>query len=59
MIQAEREMAAFGVSSKLNADWGFLMTLFELGRRTADAWLERNIGAIGAESSVDLQSLFF
>jgi NTE family protein len=59
MIQAEREMAAFGVSSKLNADWGFLMTLFELGRRTADEWLERNIGAIGAESSVDLQSLFF
>jgi NTE family protein len=24
MIQAEREMAAFGVSSKLNADWGVL-----------------------------------
>jgi NTE family protein len=59
MIQAEREMAAFGVSSKLNADWGFLTTLFDLGRATADEWLGRYLNAVGNESSVDLQSLFF
>lgn len=59
MVQAEQEMAAFGVSSKLNADWDFLTTLFDLGRATADDWLDRHFNTIGAESSVDLQHLFF
>jgi NTE family protein len=59
MVQAEKEMAEFGVSSKLNAEWGFLTTLFELGRKTGDEWLGRHFKTIGEDSSVDLQHLFF
>ena len=59
MIEAEQAMARFGVSSKFNADWDFLTRLFELGRRTADAWLARNYGRLGHESTVDMQPLFF
>jgi NTE family protein len=59
MIQAEREMARFGVSSKLNADWSFLTVLFDLGRATADEWLACHFRSLGVDSSVDLQQLFF
>src|ERR1700732_3787402 len=31
-IDAEQEMARFGVSSKFNADWDFVQELFALGR---------------------------
>ncbi len=59
MIGAEREIARFGVSSKLNADWDFLTTLFGLGRSTAAEWLDRHYDSLGNESSMDLQKLFF
>jgi NTE family protein len=59
MIQAEREMASFGVSSKFNLDSEFLAVLFDLGRTTAENWLAKNIDKLGVDSSVDLQSLFF
>ena len=59
MIGAEQEIARFGVSSKLNADWDFLITLFELGRSTAAQWLDRHYDSLGNESSMDLQKLFF
>jgi NTE family protein len=59
MIEAEQQMGRFGVSSKFNLDWGFLTELFNLGRRTADNWLERNYDRLGRESTVDMQKLFF
>ena len=59
MVQAEEEMAAFGVSSKYNLDWDFLRTLRQLGRDKADHWLKVNFDTIGQDSSVDLEKLFF
>ena len=59
MIEAEQQMGRYGVSSKYNLDWGFLTQLFDLGRRTADAWLEGNFDRLGHESTVDMQKLFF
>lgn len=59
MIQAEKEMARFGASSKFNLDGDFLDHLFRLGRRTAETWLSDNYKMLGAESSIDLQKLFF
>jgi NTE family protein len=59
MVQAEEEMAAFGVSSKYNVDGDFLLTLRDLGRRKADEWLKANFDALGRDSSVDLEKLFF
>jgi NTE family protein len=59
MIEAEDEMARYGVSSKLSPDWTFLLTLFELGRARTEAWLDRHFAKIGVDSSIDLQKLFF
>jgi NTE family protein len=37
----------------------FVTQLFDLGRRTADSWLQRNYDRLGHESTVDMQKLFF
>ena len=59
MIQAEKEMAKFGASSKLNIDRDFIDLLFELGRSTTETWLANNFRELGANTSIDLQKLFF
>lgn len=58
MIAAERELAAMGASSKLNADAAFLDHLFRLGEAQADAFLRESFEAIGARSSIDLAETF-
>jgi len=57
-IRSDETMTALGVSSKLNADWGFLSELRERGREQADAWLEEAFDAIGERSSVDIHADF-
>ena len=59
MIQAEKEMAHLGASSKFNLDRDFLELLFDLGGRTAEAWLAKNFGTLGVDSTIDLHKLFF
>lgn len=50
-------MAELGYSSKLNAEWDFLRTLRDEGRRSADAFLETYGAALGKRSTLDLDSL--
>ncbi|AXK37966.1 patatin-like phospholipase family protein [Crenobacter cavernae] len=57
-IDAEAEMTRLGVSSKFNADWGFLREVFALGRERADAWLTVNFDALGRRSSIDIADTF-
>ena len=59
MIQAEKEMAHLGASSKFNLDRDFLHLLFDLGGRTADGWLTQHFGKLGVDSTIDLNKLFF
>jgi NTE family protein len=59
MIQAEKEMAHLGASSKFNLDREFLELLFALGNRTADGWLENHFGSLGVDTTIDLNKLFF
>jgi len=59
IVEAERDMANFGSSSKFNVDMDFLEQLFALGRSAADRWMTSNFDSIGTKSSVDLQDLFF
>ena len=54
VIEAEQEMRSLSVSSKLNANWDFLMHLFEIGREKADAWVEAHLAKVGKESSTDI-----
>lgn len=53
----DEALAAFGASSKMNNEWGFLQHLHEIGRRAADQWLVENFTAIGNRSTVDLSGL--
>jgi NTE family protein len=57
-VDAEDEMRKLGVSSKLNAQWDFLMWLHELGRGRAGAFLDQHYDRIGRESSTDIGERF-
>lgn len=58
LIECEDELKPLGASSKLNSEWAFLTHLRDLGRGTADNWLERNFDRIGKASTFDLTDLF-
>ena len=58
-IDAEDKLNRLGVSSKLNADWEFLMWLHELGRERASVFLEQHYDKINVESSTDIVKKFF
>ena len=58
-IEAEDVIRNLSGSSKMNADWNFLMHLFELGRERADKWLSANFDRVGVETTVDLKSAYF
>ncbi len=57
-IDAEEELAGFGVSSKLNADWDFLMHLHELGRTRGAEFIDRHFDAVGESSSTKIEDKF-
>ncbi len=59
MIHAEKEMAQYGASSKMNLSSDFIELLFQLGRTTADSWLADNFSQVGVKTSIDMQKLFF
>jgi NTE family protein len=46
----------YEASSRLNAEWDFLVQLRDAGRRTARSWLAAHYGAIGVRGTLDLQS---
>lgn len=58
MIEAEDALEVFGASSKMNADWEFLIKLKEIGRKAAELWLDENFEKIGEQSTVDLREQF-
>jgi NTE family protein len=57
-ISADEVMQKLGVSSKLNADWDFLVHLHEAGRAYADAWVVENFDRLGVESTVDIRAQY-
>jgi NTE family protein len=59
VIEAEEFIRAFSWSSRLNADWDFLLHLHNMGRARADQWLAANFDQLGIESTVDLDTKYF
>ncbi len=57
-LDAEDAMRKLGTSSKLNAQWDFLMYLHRLGRERADSFLAAHYDKLGRESSTDLATRF-
>ena len=58
MIHCAEDLRDLAASSKLNADWGYLVKLFERGRDWADDWLDRHFDDLGRQSSFSLERLF-
>ncbi|HEY1608468.1 MAG TPA: patatin-like phospholipase family protein [Paraburkholderia sp.] len=50
-------MVSLGYSSKLNAEWAFVLMLFDEGRRAAAAFLEEDGASLGKHSSFDFDAL--
>jgi NTE family protein len=55
-IMSDR-LTEFGASSKLNAEWEFLVLLKEVGRNSADEFLASHGADVGHKSSADLDVL--
>ncbi|MCR9257852.1 MAG: patatin-like phospholipase family protein [Alphaproteobacteria bacterium] len=58
IVNARKQMRELDASSKLNAEWHFLQHLFEIGRGSAQRWLDENYDSLGKESSVDIREMF-
>lgn len=58
VVSADKALEPLSASSKMNAEWDFLEHLFDVGRRAAGRWLERNFEHLGARSSVDIRAMF-
>lgn len=58
IVHSRKHMRDLDASSKLNAEWSFLQHLFQIGRISADTWLDRNFDKLGRESSVDIREMF-
>ena len=50
-------LLALGASSKVNAEWEFLVKLRDEGRRAASEFLDAHGGDVGARSTADLDAL--
>jgi NTE family protein len=50
-------LTAFGASSKLNAEWDFVSTLRDEGRRAAGEFIDRHGADLGERSTADLDIL--
>lgn len=53
-IQNEEFMASLGVDTKYETDLGFLNSVKEVGRETADEWIKKNYHLLGKEMTMDL-----
>jgi NTE family protein len=51
-------MNALTPTSKYNADWDFLISLRDEGRRCAEDWLAKNFLKLGVESSLDIEKAY-
>ena len=58
LIHVHEELKDLDASSKLNAEWEFLLHLHEIGRRWADDWLGEHFDDLGRRSTFDLGKLF-
>ena len=54
---ASDTIAELGSSSKLNAEWEFLVMLRDEGRRSAEMFLAEHGADLGRRSSLDLDQL--
>ena len=52
-------LAELTSSSRMNAEWSFLLKLRDMGRTAGRRWLKRNYEAIGKSGTLDLREAIF
>ncbi len=57
LIEAHKGCKDLNASSKLNAEWDFLVHLHDMGRKAANDWLDNHFQDIGKQSTLDLHAL--
>jgi NTE family protein len=57
-IADDEFMGKLSATSKMNADWDFLIFLRDQGRKCAGDWLATNYAKVGVESSVDIDGVY-
>ncbi len=58
IIENQDALIPLGASSKMNAEWAFLIHLRDLGRDTATQWLDTLYRHVGERSTVNLRAMF-
>jgi NTE family protein len=58
LIRADAFMGTLSAATKISTDMQFLKGLRDLGRASAEQWLDENHDAIGKRGTVDLRSEF-
>lgn len=58
IIHAEEDLKGLEASSKMNAEWSYLLYLKDRGRSWASAFLENHYDDLGVRSSFNLKTLF-
>jgi len=58
VIEADGVIRDLPNTSKMNADWDFLLHLHSMGRRCANDWLCYNVNKVGMEPTVDMAGKF-
>ncbi|MGI4718075.1 MAG: patatin-like phospholipase family protein [Janthinobacterium lividum] len=58
LVTANDALADFSISSKFNAEPGFLQMLHARGVAAADAWLERHLDEVGVRGTLDPAAVF-
>ena len=58
IIENQESLRPLGSSSKVNSEWLFLTHLRDIGRLTAENWLDTHHEQIGKHSTVNLREMF-
>ena len=53
-IGGDGEISRYPASTKLNAEWAFLLQLRDAGRTAASGWLQANFDAVGRKSTMKI-----
>jgi NTE family protein len=56
-LSGGKALDALEASTKLNAEWDFLIYMRDLGRAEAERWLEAHFADIGERSTLDLKGM--
>lgn len=58
-VEATEQLNPLSASSKMNAEWGFLTHLRDIGRASAKQFLDTHYEQLGVQSTLDLRSEIF